>query len=97
MYGLPQSGLLAQQLMERRLNAEGYNQDTTLSTLPMSSQCLTNTPSVVPISIHVHKLIVLQELVGIELCHSPPLLAASFLVYYGTALPIADQVIPFSV
>ena len=28
MYGLPQSGLLAQQLLEKRLNAEGYNQDT---------------------------------------------------------------------
>ena len=28
MYGLPQSGLLAQQLPEKRLNTEGYNQDT---------------------------------------------------------------------
>ena len=28
MYGIPQSGLLAQQLLEKRLNAEGYNQDT---------------------------------------------------------------------
>ena len=28
MYGLPQSGLLAQQLLEKRINAEGYNQDT---------------------------------------------------------------------
>ena len=28
MYGLPQSGLLAQHLLEKRLNAEGYNQDT---------------------------------------------------------------------
>ena len=25
MYGLPQLGLLAQQLLEKRLNAEGYN------------------------------------------------------------------------
>ena len=28
MYGLPQSGLLAQQLLEKRLNAEGCRQDT---------------------------------------------------------------------
>ena len=28
MYGLPQSGLLAQKLPEKRLNAEEYNQDT---------------------------------------------------------------------
>ena len=28
MYGLPQSGLLAQHLMEKRVNAEGYSQDT---------------------------------------------------------------------
>ena len=28
MYGLPQLVLLAQQLLEKRLNAEGYNQDT---------------------------------------------------------------------
>ena len=28
MYGLPQSGLLAQQLLEKRLSAEGYIQDT---------------------------------------------------------------------
>ena len=28
MYRIPQSGLLAQQLLEKRLNAEGYNQDT---------------------------------------------------------------------
>ena len=27
MYGFPQSGLLAQQLLEKRLNAEGYNQN----------------------------------------------------------------------
>ena len=28
MYGLPQSGLLTQQLLGKRLNAEGYSQDT---------------------------------------------------------------------
>ena len=28
MYRLPQSGLLSQQLLEKRLNAEGYNQNT---------------------------------------------------------------------
>ena len=28
IYGIPQSGLLAQQLLEKRLNAEGYKQDT---------------------------------------------------------------------
>ena len=28
MYGFPQLGLLAQQLLEKRLNAEGYSQDT---------------------------------------------------------------------
>ena len=28
MYGLPQSGLLAQQLLEKRLNKEGYQQST---------------------------------------------------------------------
>ena len=30
MYGLPQAGLLAQQLLEKRLNAHGYNQDPTI-------------------------------------------------------------------
>ena len=28
MYGIPQLGLLDQQLLEKRLNAEGYSQDT---------------------------------------------------------------------
>ena len=28
MYGLPQAGLLAQQLLEERLNAKGYSQST---------------------------------------------------------------------
>ena len=28
MYGIPQSVILAQKLLEKRLNAEGYNQDT---------------------------------------------------------------------
>ena len=33
MYGLPQSGILSQQLLEKRLNAEGYNQDTRVPVL----------------------------------------------------------------
>ena len=33
MYGLPQSGLLSQQLLEKRLNSEGYNQDTLVTGL----------------------------------------------------------------
>ena len=33
IYGLPQSGLLAQQLLEKILNAEGYNQDTLVPVL----------------------------------------------------------------
>jgi hypothetical protein len=30
MYGLPQVGILAQQLLERRLNAHGYSQNKTV-------------------------------------------------------------------
>ena len=29
MYGLPQAGIIAQQLLEKRLNAQGYSQSTT--------------------------------------------------------------------
>ena len=33
MYGLPQLGLLAQQLLEKRLNTKGYSQDTLVPSL----------------------------------------------------------------
>ena len=29
MYGLPQAGIIVQQLLEKRLQAEGYNQSAT--------------------------------------------------------------------
>ena len=39
MYGLPQSGLLAQQLLVKRLNAEGCNQNTLVPELWTHAWC----------------------------------------------------------